>query len=49
MELTEKDARGRRGVRPVEGSEFDLSCATVIAAIGQKVERDVSAKPTVYF
>ena len=41
MELTEKDARGRRGVRPVEGSEFDLSCATVIAAIGQKVERDV--------
>ena len=41
MELTEKDARGRRGVRPVEGSEFDLPCATVIAAIGQKVERDV--------
>jgi formate dehydrogenase beta subunit len=41
MELTEKDARGRRGVRAVEGSEFDLSCATIIAAIGQKVERDV--------
>ena len=41
MELTEKDARGRRGVRPVEGSEFDLPCATVIAAIGQKVERNV--------
>lgn len=41
MELTEKDARGRRGVRPIEGSEFDLPCATVIAAIGQKVERNV--------
>lgn len=41
MELTEKDARGRRGVRPIEGSEFDLPCTTVIAAIGQKVERNV--------
>ena len=39
MELTERDARGRRGVRPIEGSEFDLSCSTLIAAIGQKLDR----------
>lgn len=38
MELTEKDARGRRGVRAVEGSEFDLECSTLIAAIGQKLD-----------
>ena len=38
MELTEKDARGRRGVRAVEGSEFELPCATLIAAIGQKLD-----------
>ena len=41
MELTEKDARGRRGVRPVEGSEFVIPCSTLIAAIGQKMEKDV--------
>ena len=39
MELTEKDARGRRGVRAIEGSEFDISCSTLIAAIGQKLDR----------
>ena len=43
MELTEKDARGRRGVRAVEGSEFDVPCGTLIASIGQKVERNVFA------
>ena len=43
MELTEKDARGRRGVQPVPGSEFDLPCTTLIASIGQKVERNVFA------
>ena len=41
MELTEKDARGRRGVRAIEGSEFVLPCATLIAAIGQKLDRTV--------
>lgn len=41
MELTEKDARGRRGVKAVPGSEYDLPCSMVIAAIGQKLERDV--------
>ncbi len=41
MELTEPDARGRRGVKPVPGSEFVIPCKTLIAAIGQKLERDV--------
>ena len=41
MELTEKDARGRRGVRPVEGSDFVIPCSTLIAAIGQKLDRTV--------
>lgn len=39
MELTEKDARGRRGVRPIAGDEFVLPCTTVIAAIGQKLDK----------
>ena len=41
MELTQKDARGRRGVRPVEGSNYRLPCTMIIAAIGQKMERNV--------
>ena len=41
MQLTEKDARGRRGVVPIEGSEFELPCTHLIAAIGQKMERNV--------
>lgn len=41
MRETERDARGRRGVKPIEGSEFEIPCATLIAAIGQKVERNV--------
>ncbi|MDL2059393.1 FAD-dependent oxidoreductase [Mesosutterella sp. AGMB02718] len=41
MRQTERDARGRRGVKPIEGSEYDVSCSTLIAAIGQKVERNV--------
>ncbi len=38
MELGEPDASGRR--RPVEvpGSEFDLNCDVILAAIGQKTE-----------
>ncbi|MGE5556714.1 MAG: NADPH-dependent glutamate synthase [Methanocella sp.] len=35
MELTEPDARGRRGVKPVPGSEFTMDVDTVIIAIGQ--------------
>ena len=38
MESTERDARGRRGVKPVSGSEWVLPCTTVIAAIGQQVQ-----------
>jgi glutamate synthase (NADPH/NADH) small chain len=35
MELTEPDAKGRRGVRQVPGSEFIMDVDTVIIAIGQ--------------
>ncbi len=35
MELTEPDARGRRGVKPIPGSEFVMDTDTVIIAIGQ--------------
>jgi glutamate synthase (NADPH/NADH) small chain len=35
MELTEPDAKGRRGVREVKGSEFIMDVDTVIIAIGQ--------------
>jgi len=36
MELGEPDASGRRRPVPIEGSEFDVVCDTVIAAIGQE-------------
>ena len=35
MELTEPDAKGRRGVKEVPGSEFTMDVDTVIVAIGQ--------------
>jgi glutamate synthase (NADPH/NADH) small chain len=35
MELTEPDAKGRRGVKSVPGSEFVMDVDTVIIAIGQ--------------
>jgi glutamate synthase (NADPH/NADH) small chain len=35
MELTEPDAKGRRGVREVPGSEFTMDVDSVIIAIGQ--------------
>jgi glutamate synthase (NADPH/NADH) small chain len=35
MELTEPDAKGRRGVKQVPGSEFVMDVDTVIIAIGQ--------------
>ena len=34
MELTEPDQSGRRGVKPIEGSEFELEVDTVIMSIG---------------
>ena len=41
MKQTEPDASGRRGVRPIEGSEFTLPCSNVIAAIGQTMDPTV--------
>lgn len=41
MEQTEPDASGRRGVRPVAGSERVLPCDHVIAAVGQTTEQDM--------
>ena len=38
MRETEPDASGRRSVKPVEGSEYVIPCAYVIAAIGQKMD-----------
>jgi formate dehydrogenase major subunit len=39
MTLGEPDASGRRRPVPLEGSDFTIECSTVIAAIGQSVER----------
>ena len=44
VELGEPDASGRRRPVEVEGSEFTLKCSTVIAAIGQAVERDLAER-----
>ena len=41
MELGEPDASGRRRPVPLEDSEFVIECATVIAAIGQIVDRSL--------
>lgn len=42
MALGEPDSSGRRRPVPVEGSDFVASCTTVIAAIGQTVDRTVA-------
>lgn len=42
MELGEPDASGRRRPIPIEGSDFEVDCDTVIAAVGQTVERAVA-------
>jgi formate dehydrogenase (NADP+) beta subunit len=41
MQQTEPDAGGRKGVKPIPGTESTLPCALVIAAIGQKVRKGV--------
>lgn len=41
MELTEPDASGRRGVRPIKGSEFSFNVGAVIVAIGQKPDEEL--------
>jgi len=38
MELGEPDASGRRRPVPVEGSEFEIECDYILAAIGQKTD-----------
>jgi formate dehydrogenase beta subunit len=45
MEQTEVDAKGRRNVRAIPGSEYVMPCSVVIAAIGQQVSTD-SVRPT---
>jgi formate dehydrogenase major subunit len=42
MELGEPDASGRRRPVPVKGSEFAVECSTVVAAIGQTVDRSLA-------
>lgn len=41
MYQTEPDQSGRRGVKPIAGSEFVIPCSTVIASIGQKMDVSV--------
>jgi formate dehydrogenase major subunit len=42
MELGEPDESGRRRPVPVPGSEYEVYCDTVIAAVGQAVDREVA-------
>jgi len=44
MELGEPDASGRRRPVPVPGSEFTVKCSTVVAAIGQSVDRTLAER-----
>jgi formate dehydrogenase major subunit len=44
MSLGEPDASGRRRPVGIEGSDFILECSTVIAAIGQAVERTLAER-----
>ncbi|MFN8586920.1 MAG: FAD-dependent oxidoreductase [Candidatus Eisenbacteria bacterium] len=44
MRAGEPDAKGRRNVEPVPGSEHVLPCATLIAAIGQQVRKGALAE-----
>lgn len=41
MYQTEPDQSGRRGVKPIAGSEFVIPCSTIIASIGQKMDASV--------
>jgi formate dehydrogenase major subunit len=44
MKLGEPDSTGRRRPIPVEDSKFSIQCSTVIAAIGQSVERSLAER-----
>jgi formate dehydrogenase major subunit len=41
MTLGDPDASGRRRPVPLDGSDFTIQCSTVIAAIGQSVDRSL--------
>ncbi|WP_028535117.1 FAD-dependent oxidoreductase [Paludibacterium yongneupense] len=41
MRQTERDARGRRSVEAIPGSESVMNCDLIIAAIGQQVDKSV--------
>ncbi len=41
MKQTVPDHKGRMGVKPEEGTEYAFDCAHVIAAIGQRVPKDI--------
>jgi heterodisulfide reductase subunit A len=43
MKLGEPDDSGRRGPVPIEGSEFEIDCDMLIAAIGQQANTSVLA------
>jgi formate dehydrogenase major subunit len=42
MQLGEPDRTGRRRPVPIEGTEFEIECSTVIAAIGQSVDTSLA-------
>jgi formate dehydrogenase major subunit len=42
MELGEPDSSGRRRPVPLPGTEFEVDCDTVIAAVGQAVDRKLA-------
>jgi formate dehydrogenase major subunit len=44
MTLGEPDASGRRRPVPLDGSDFTMDCSTVIAAIGQSVDRSLAER-----
>lgn len=41
MEQAEPDASGRRSVNPVPGSQWEIPCSHVIAAIGQRIDHSI--------
>jgi formate dehydrogenase major subunit len=44
MALADPDASGRRKPVPIDGSRFTIECSTVIAAIGQSVDRTLAER-----
>jgi formate dehydrogenase major subunit len=47
MTLGEPDASGRRRPVALEGSDFTMECSTVIAAIGQSVDRSLAEREAI--